>query len=423
MRTATLVLLMCIGLTACRATEPVTEPMESQSPFLISNPVANPTVRAVQPSAGSSSAAGLVYVSLPAGTIPDGLDATILNQRTGDSVVVGMINGGLDPTPIPGAAGDTLDIIISLSGSGQQRFVATVPVRARPKVVRADPSPHKRDVPLNASMIVVFSEPIAAGTLTISSLQLKRGDVPVDGEIRFLDDRHASVAFTPRASLAPLSEHQLLVSSAIRDLDGDPLEEDIAVGFTTAAEPDVGELRVNVSSTGDAPDPDGYVLAIAGQLNRSTGVNDTLSFVLPVGTYTTYLSGLAPNCFSLGWDTLRPTIESGKATVVTFKVACPMVTADALLVVVRSVFAGSGWPPAMTFALRVDGDPDQAIAPNGYVIISPMAPGAHTVAIKTPQFFGSFCAGMAGPNGLLQRTVTVPPDTFGRVEFDIICIP
>ncbi len=420
MRLIDLAVLAGTGLAACSTTEP----NASGSPFLVSNPVASPALRAAAPSAGNDME-NVVYISLPTGTIPNGLSAAIGDKRTGQSVAAGLVDGGLDPTAIPAQVGDTLEIVVSLSTGGQERFLTVVPVRARPKVVRTDPSPHKRDVPLNASIVVIFSEPIAASSLTSGALTLTRGSTIVSGQIAYLDDTHASVVFTPAQPLTASSEHLLVVTSGIRDQDGEQLEAEVTVPFTTGDASSTGELRVTVTSVGNAMDPDGYVLAIAGQSTRPIGANDAVSLQLPAGTYTVYLSGLAPYCLVLGSDAARVGIENGNVTNLAFRVTCPSVPTDGLLVTLTTQLSGSGWPADMTFVMRVDDGPDQIVNPNGYAIVSPIAPGNHTVAVQTPHFGGgSFCSGWFPlGNGWNQKVATVPEGAFGRVDFKLACIP
>jgi hypothetical protein len=58
----------------------------------------------------------------------------------------------------------------------------------RPIVIRTDPPPRKRDVPLNASVVIVFSEPVDASTLDAASVQVLRGTTPVAGAVSLLQE-------------------------------------------------------------------------------------------------------------------------------------------------------------------------------------------------------------------------------------------
>jgi hypothetical protein len=174
---------------------------------------------------------GVAYVSLPPGTFPDAEDVAIRNPRTGRTRTVPVQDGGFDPVPVEAKPDDTLELDIRVAGGDVLGFMVTVPPSRRPVVVRTDPPPRKRDVPLNAVMLVVFSEPIDAATVTASSVVLSLGGVPVAGTLAFGDAAHLTVTFTPADSLAAGAEYVLRVTQAIADLDGDALEAPLAVEF------------------------------------------------------------------------------------------------------------------------------------------------------------------------------------------------
>jgi alpha-tubulin suppressor-like RCC1 family protein len=129
--------------------------------------------------------------------------------------------------------GDTIAIEVRNSGGivVHQENVAVAALR-RPIVVRANPPPRKRDVPLNSSIVIVFSEPVAESTLS-SSIRLFRGVVPVPGTVRLLQGTGAEAAFTPAAPLQRGSNYRLIVTRGVRDLSGDALEASLTSAFTT----------------------------------------------------------------------------------------------------------------------------------------------------------------------------------------------
>jgi alpha-tubulin suppressor-like RCC1 family protein len=148
-----------------------------------------------------------------------------------------MVAGGFDPVPVPAIAGDTLELEIREVGSDTLlRFALAVPVRRPPVVVRTDPPPRKRDVPLNATMFIVFSEPIDPATLTGATVQLLSGTTPVAGQLAFADPARLSATLVPGTALAPSTDYQLVVTQGISDLDGEPLDSSLTVEFTTESE-------------------------------------------------------------------------------------------------------------------------------------------------------------------------------------------
>ena len=185
--------------------------------------------------ATTPSGAAVAYVSLQPGTVPNGEIATITNRRLGITATATMVEGGIDPFPIEAAAGDTLEIDAQVAGvPAAVRITRVVPIRSRPIVVRTNPPPQKRDVPLNASLILVFSEPIDPSTLSRASVQLRRGNEVISGTLSFHDPAKLIADLLPAKTLQASSEYTLLVTQSVKDQDGDPLEVQIIIRFTTA---------------------------------------------------------------------------------------------------------------------------------------------------------------------------------------------
>jgi alpha-tubulin suppressor-like RCC1 family protein len=174
------------------------------------------------------------YVSLPPDSIPTGIAAVIQNRRTTRLTATAVINGGFDPVPVTAVAGDTLDIAVQLSGGGDpQLLVQPVPLRHSPSLLRTDPSRGKRDVPLNTTIVMIFSEPVDAATLSASSVQLLHGASAVAGAVSLLEGSPTAVVFTPSAPLDANTDYRLVVTQAVRDLQGDALSDEVTVEFTT----------------------------------------------------------------------------------------------------------------------------------------------------------------------------------------------
>jgi WD40 repeat protein len=182
---------------------------------------------------GADATADVAYVSLPAGTAPRGVMATIRNQRTRELATVPLIDGGFDPVAIIARAGDVLKIEVhAADGVTLLSYIRTVPGKRPPKVVRTKPPGGKRDVALNSTILIIFSEPIDARTLNESSIRLLRNGVPVPGRVEFQDGGHLVAVFMP-AALERATDYQLIVTQGVRDLDGEPLEMPVTVAFTT----------------------------------------------------------------------------------------------------------------------------------------------------------------------------------------------
>lgn len=205
------------------------------------------------PAQAAAGAAEVAYVSLPPGTIPGGEMATIENRRTGATVTTPVVGGGFDPVFVVARAGDTLQVEVRVGGHATPvRAASVVPPRRRPIVVRTDPPPGKRDVPLNASIVIVFSEPIEPATLNGSSIQVLQNGLPVDGRLGFLDPDQVTAEFVPAEPLLGATNYELRVTQAIRDLDGEALEQAVSVDFTTEIQlPLPGPAQIAFVSTRD----------------------------------------------------------------------------------------------------------------------------------------------------------------------------
>ena len=212
------------------------------------------------------------YVSLPPGTVPSGSAAEIRNLTTGLVVHALLTNGGLDPVGIPAIEGDSLRIVVSVTGEQPLSAVVVVAHARPPVVVRTEPPPRKTGVPLNAAVMAVFSEPVDTATLTTENFALHfegeivRGQaLPIDGGLW--------AEFRPDSSLKANKLYTFEVSTGVVDPDGQPLVDPVTVEFTTSSDsaevsqvvvtPDTATLVVGSSRQLSAVlvDSDGNVLS------------------------------------------------------------------------------------------------------------------------------------------------------------------
>ena len=241
--------------------------------------------------ASASTNASVVYVSLTPGTVPTGLQATIRDVATSQSVTTGVVNGGFDPVVIPASDGDTLAVDIERSSDSPLHVLNVVRLARPPVVVRTDPPPKKVDVPLNAVILVVFSTPIDPTTLNAGSIQLWRNTTRVSGTVRFSDAAHIRAEFHPNSLLAGLTDYRLVITQAIRDVNGAALVLPLDVSFTTGTTLQVAQrLAFTVLPTtvgaGLAMAPSLRVAALDGHGNVVTMFAESISVAIsgnPVG--------------------------------------------------------------------------------------------------------------------------------------------
>ncbi len=163
--------------------EPADKASRTPSPFVVSSPV--PNAAGIHSNTGvtphsTSAASTVVYISLPPGAMPAGVTVTIADAHLGSSVSAAFVDGGFDPVSLAADAGDTLTFTVRRADTTSVTYMRAVPGDGPPIVVRTSPPVHKRDVPLNSIMVVVFSEPIDAASLKVGAIQLwRRGDFSV----------------------------------------------------------------------------------------------------------------------------------------------------------------------------------------------------------------------------------------------------
>lgn len=87
--------------------------------------------------------------------------------------------------------------------------------------------------------------------------------------------------------------------------------------------PTTGTLEVEIVTSGDAPDPDGYTLFVADAIHI-TMIDETLTFEeLDEGPYDVELTDVEPNCSVMGENPRSVTVVAGETTRTTFDVSCP----------------------------------------------------------------------------------------------------
>ena len=188
----------------------------------------NPINASVGPSAEVS------WVSLIPGTVPDGATATIVNPRTRQSLTTAIVDGGFDPQPIAASLGDTIQVMVSRVGKPDAAALLSLVGRPAPRIVRSRPPRGQTDVPLNMIITLVFSEPLAAASVTPTTITLTAAGSPVAGTVRVVPGPGYAVEFAPDALLAPSTTYAL-TANGVANLAGTPLAAPTSIPFTTSA--------------------------------------------------------------------------------------------------------------------------------------------------------------------------------------------
>lgn len=252
-----------------------------------------------------STAADAAYISLPRDLFPSAAKAVIRKVGSSASVTTAVIDGGFDAVPIAAAPNDSVEIDVLLPSGGRVALVGyRIPVRRPPRVVRTVPPRGKTDVAVNSNVVVVFSEPVAEATLSSSSVRLVRGSTPVAGTVRLVRGTTAAVVFEPAAPLEPNVEYQLVVTEAVRDLQGDVLDSAVTESFTTASvtagpativrvQPDTAALAIGSHAQMVMTAQDTNRIVIGGRPVTWTSENPTIATVSTSGLVTARAEGVA----------------------------------------------------------------------------------------------------------------------------------
>jgi len=173
---------------------------------------------------------------------------------------------------------------------------------------------------------------------------------------------------------------------------------------------ETGAIEVTSSTTGGAPDPDGYTVSSDAGAGQPIGINAslTLSDVLP-GQHTVELSGLAPNCTVSGPNPDAVTVVANATAQSSFTVTCVSGSIE-----ISTATSGTALDPD-GYAVSLDGAPEQPIGINASLTLTDFAPGLHTVELSG---LASNCT-VTGAN---PNTVTVVANATVQSSFTVTCV-
>jgi hypothetical protein len=173
-------------------------------------------------------------------------------------------------------------------------------------------------------------------------------------------------------------------------------------------EPRAGEIGVTTSTTGDASDPDGYLVSLDDGPTVAIGGNETITLTAPAGVHHIALSGLAGSCSLDGENPRNIVVAPDERIELTFTVVCTTGTGS---LVVTTITSGAPKDPD-GYVLRID-DAEQTIG-DETVTIGPLAPGLHQVRLDGA---AANCA-VEGDN---PRSVDLAAGATVAVELRIVC--
>ncbi len=190
---------------------------------------------------------GVTWIAIPEGTLETGRTISLRVLRTGERLNVSDDFGGLDPVPMAAVPGDTIEVQATSVGGTVTEDYYVVPVLRRPIIIRTDPRKRRNDLPLNARIVVVFSEPMRPGTVDTPTVRLEGPAGAVPGRWSW-NTALTTFSFTPDTFLAKSTPHRLVVGGQVLDLAGDSLGGATTIDFTTAATSPIPPAVAHVSA-------------------------------------------------------------------------------------------------------------------------------------------------------------------------------
>lgn len=290
---------------------------------------------------------GLNSVTIPRGFCPDSTPPQNFSTRwqnvaTGDSgstqISVGCVSNSLFGVPLEGV--DSVFVVDSVAlelGTNQIRFetfegsekigedsiVIVREDREAPLVSYTYPGGDAEDVPVNHSLIVLFSEAMNETTLTADRWRVTDSlGNSVSGNLVYTD-RNTAWTFKPDIPLSTGETYQVVIDGAVADTGGNnPLGDDVTWSFKTGSDNDITEPVLDETWPGagcDCSHPSTRVLTKFDHPIDPSSVNDATLHVatldsVPVDGTVTYggdFIEFEPGAPLLANTTYKVTVASG----------------------------------------------------------------------------------------------------------------
>jgi len=249
-------------------------------------------------------------------------------------------------------------------------------------------NPRTLDVKAGAKVTVTFYVTCAATTGALAVHTITTGEVlDPDGYAAVIDGQ-GSRRLVPNGSqtisgLAP-GVHRVDVQDLITNchLEGEPtrtvtVEAGATADLTLSVACVARAVYISVGTTGQAPDPDGYAVAVDGNESQAIGVSGSLDVGgLLDGEHTVTLSGLASYCDAA--ENPRTIQLSESSTAVRFDVVCPGPPVEG-----RILFNGPAGSEVHVFVMSPDGSGRRDLTPHANGFSAQWSPDRSRIVFET----------------------------------------
>lgn len=152
------------------------------------------------------------------------------------------------------------------------------------------------------------------------------------------------------------------------------------VRFEITCSASTGTIHVSVTSSGDTPDPDGYVIQLdGGAQEQRVQINGAVTFEkVPAGTHILSLLDASSHCSMDQPGERSVTVAAGGSSEVGYLLTCVASTGGIELVTRTSGRS----PEQKDYAVSLDGGESISIGPNDVHLFGSLAPGVHQIVLS-----------------------------------------
>lgn len=238
-----------------------------------------------------------------------------------------------------------------------------------------------------------------AGSLRVTILTTGASPDP-DGYALELDGGPAQALGSSSTTLmaVPAGEHSVALSGIAPNCEvsgSNPRSVTVEAGATVetvfgiSCAPATGNLRLVVSTSGDALDTDGYTLSVSSAFPKNASTSDQVTFTdLDAGSHVVLVTGLAPTCRVDGHNPQRVAVPADSTAEIPIVVLCSAQFGALDIYPTTSLFC-RGDPDGVYIA--VPGRDPVHVYPGGGVLVSGLDHGQINIVItdiETSSAFG-----------------------------------
>ena len=151
------------------------------------------------------------------------------------------------------------------------------------------------------------------------------------------------------------------------------------IRFEITCQASLGQIVVNVTSSGDPPDPDGYVMQLDGQGGQRVPVNSSFSYErVAAGTHIVSLHDASSHCSMAQPAERSVMVPAGGSAAVEYELSCIASTGSAE---VATRTAGRSATPS-DYEVSLDREKSVSVRANDTHLFGSLAPGTHQVALS-----------------------------------------